>query len=73
MKKITYKGFTIESDFNETSDPQYTTDISKTIKGTFYCASIGGAENEGLSDEDGESIPCPQSVIDKAYDLEESL
>jgi len=70
--KTTHKGFTIEIEYME-GEERCDSDISKTICGTFYSASIGCAEFEGLVDADGETISCPQSVIDKAYDLEEEV
>ena len=72
MKKIQYKGFTIEAETG--TDPQVEVTISKTVNGTFYHGSIGAAENEGLCNEDWTRlIRVPVSVLDKAYDLEESL
>ena len=67
MKTIKHKGFTIEAELGE--DPKI--DITIT-KGNFW-GSIGAAEFEGLSNEDGDTIRVPLSVIDKAYELEESL
>ena len=64
---IKHKGFTIEAELGE--DPKV--DITIT-KGKFW-GSIGAAEHEGLSDENGQTIKVPVSVINKAYDLEESL
>ena len=64
---IKHKGFTIEAELGE--DPKV--DITIT-KGKFW-GSIGAAEFEGLSNDDGDTIRVPVSVIDKAYDLEESL
>ena len=72
MKKIQYKGFTIEAETGE--DPQVDVTISKTVNGTLYYGSIGLAENEGLCNEDWTRyIKVPVNVLDKAYDLEESL
>lgn len=67
MKTIKYKGFTIEAELGE--DPKVEITITK---GNFW-GSIGSAEFEGLSNEDGYIITVPVSVIDKAYELEESL
>jgi hypothetical protein len=67
MKKITHKGFTIEAELGD--DPKV--DITIT-KGNFW-GSIGVAEFEGLSNDDGDTVRVPVSVIDMAYDLEESL
>ena len=67
MTTITHKGFTIEAELGE--DPKVNITITK---GKFW-GSIGAAEHEGLSDDDGDTIRVPVSVIDKAYDLEESL
>ena len=67
MKTIKHKGFTIEAELGE--DPKI--DITIT-RGNFW-GSIGAAEFEGLSNEDGDTIRVPLSVIDKAYELEESL
>ena len=67
MKTIKHKGFTIEAELGE--DPKI--DITIT-KGKFW-GSIGAAEFEALSNEDGYTIRVPVSVIDKAYELEESL
>lgn len=66
--KTTYKNFTIESELTH-SDPAIDTTITK---GKFW-GSIGAAEFEGLSDDDGNTIRVPQSVINKAYDLEDRL
>jgi hypothetical protein len=72
MKTIKYKGFTIEAELGD--DPKVDVTISKTINGTFYCGSIGAAENEGLMSEDWtDQLYVPASVLEKAYDLEESL
>lgn len=67
MKTITHKGFTIEATLGD--DPKV--DITIT-KGKFW-GSIGASEDIGLSNDDGDTIHVPTSVIDKAYDLEESL
>jgi len=64
---IKHKGFTIEAQLGD--DPQV--DITIT-KGKFW-GSIGASEDIGLSNDDGDTIAVPASVIDKAYDLEESL
>ena len=66
--KTKYKNFTIESELTN-SDPAIDTTITK---GKFW-GSIGAAEFEGLSDDDGNTIRVPQSVIDKAYDLEDEM
>ena len=69
---IKHKGFTIEAELIEAElgeDPKV--DITIT-KGKFW-GSIGASEHEGLSNDDGDTIRVPVSVIDKAYDLEESL
>jgi len=72
MKTIKYKGFTIEAELGD--DPQVDVTISKTVNGKLYFGSIGAAENEGLSNEDWTNhIQVPVSVIDRAYDLEDSL
>ena len=67
MKTITHKGFTIEAELGD--DPK----VDVTITKGKYWGSIGAAEFEGLSDAEGNTISVPVSVIDKAYDLEESL
>ena len=67
MKTIKHKGFTIEAELGE--DPK----VDITITKGEYWGSIGAAEFEGLSNADGDTIRVPVSVIDKAYDLEESL
>ena len=64
---IKHKGFTIEAELGD--DPKV--DITIT-KGNFW-GSIGASEYEGLSDENGNTIKVPVSVIDRAYELEESL
>jgi len=72
MKTIKYKGFTIEAELGD--DPKVDVTISKTIDGKFYYGSIGAAENEGLTNEEcTDQLYVPISVLDKAYDLEESL
>ena len=67
MKKITHKGFTIEAELGD--DPK----VDVTITKGDYWGSIGAAEFEGLSNNDGDTIRVPVSVIDRAYELEESL
>ena len=67
MKTIKHKGFTIEAELGD--DPKVDVTITK---GKFW-GSIGASEYEGLSNEDGDTIQVPVSVIDKAYELEESL
>lgn len=67
MKTIKHRGFTIEAELGE--DPKI--DITIT-KGQFW-GSIGSAEFEGLSNKDGYTIMVPISVLEKAYELEESL
>lgn len=64
---IKHKGFTIEAELGE--DPKVEITITK---GKFW-GSIGASEHEGLSNDDGDTIQVPVSVIDKAYELEESL
>jgi len=64
---IKHKGFTIEAELGD--DPK----VDITITKGKYWGSIGAAEHEGLSDENGQTIRVPVSVIDRAYDLEESL
>jgi hypothetical protein len=72
MKTIKYKGFTIEAETG--TDPQIDVTISKTINGKLYSGSIGCAESEGLCNEDWtHHIQVPVNVLEKAYDLEESL
>lgn len=71
MKTITHKGFTIEAELGD--DPKVDITISKTIDGKLYFGSIGAAEFEGLSNDGGETIRVPVSVIDRAYEVEESL
>jgi len=72
MKTIKYKGFTIDAEFGE--DPQVDITITKTVRGEEYIASIGAAEHEGLSNYDWtKQIRVPVEVLDKAYELEESL
>ena len=72
MKTIKHKGFTIEAELGE--DPQVDITIIKTIRGEEYIASIGAAEHEGLSNYDWtKQIRVPVEVLDKAYELEESL
>jgi hypothetical protein len=72
MKTIKYKGFTIEAELGD--DPKVDVTISKTIDGKLYFGSIGAAEHEGLTNEVWtDHIQVPVSVLDKAYDLEESL
>lgn len=66
--KIKHKDFHIESEITN-SDPAVDTTISKGG----YFGSIGAAEHEGLSDKDGNTIRVPQSVINKAYDLEDQV
>lgn len=70
--KATYKKFEIEISYIDREE-RCESDICKTINGNFYCGSIGAAEFEGLMDAEGETISCPQSVIDKAYDMEEQI
>lgn len=67
MKTIKHKGFTIEAELGD--DPKV--DITIT-KGKFW-GSIGASEHEGLSNDDGDTIRVPVSVIDKAYELEEFI
>jgi len=67
MKTITHKGFTIEAELGD--DPK----VNITITKGEYWGSIGAAEFEGLSNTDGDTIRVPVSVIDRAYDLEETL
>ena len=67
MKTIKHKGFTIEAELGD--DPKVDITI---MKGKFW-GSIGNAEFEGLSNKDGDTIKVPVGVIDKAYELEESL
>jgi len=68
MKKIKYKGFTIEAELGD--DPK----VDITITKGEYWGSIGAAENEGLTNRDWtKQIQVPTEVLDKAYDLEESL
>jgi len=67
MKTITHKGFTIEAELGD--DPK----VNITITKGEYWGSIGAAEFEGLSNADGDTIRVPVSVIDRAYDLEETL
>jgi hypothetical protein len=72
MKTIKYKGFTIEAELGD--DPKVDVTISKTINGKFYYGSIGAAEHEGLTNEDWtDQLYVPISVLEKAYNLEESL
>lgn len=67
MKTIKHKGFTIEAELGE--DPK----VDITITKGEYWGSIGAAEDIGLSNDDGHTIRVPVSVVDKAYELEESL
>ena len=68
MKTIKHKGFTIEAELGD--DPK----VDITITKGEYWGSIGAAEHEGLSNSDGtKQIQVPVEVLDKAYDLEESL
>jgi hypothetical protein len=72
MKTIKYKGFTIEAELGD--DPRVDITITKTIRGEEYIGSIGAAENEGLINHDWtKQIQVPIEVINKAYDLEDSL
>lgn len=67
MKTIKHKGFIIEAELGE--DPK----VDITITKGDYWGSIGAAEFEGLSNDDGDTIRVPVSVIDLAYELEDSL
>jgi len=68
MKMIKHKGFTIEAELGD--DPK----VDITITKGEYWGSIGAAEHEGLSNSDWtKQIQVPVEVLDKAYDLEESL
>lgn len=67
MRKIIHKGFTIEAELGD--DPQ----VDVTITKGNYWGSIGASEFEGLSNENGDTIRVPVSVINRAYELEEQV